>query len=136
MKKLFVLAALILITGSVFGQSLKKGNFVGFHVMTITLNPNVTMDQYLDVFINKVIPADNKYFQSKSYVAKGVRGECVNCISWIMVWDTEAGRNKFFNSEGGMNDAGKDAMAKVQPAIDELNKLGTFTSKYTDWVVQ
>ena len=136
MKKLFFLSALILMTGLLFGQNLKKGNFVGFHVMTITLNPNVTMDQYLDVMKNKVIPLDDKYFESKSYIAKGIRGECTDCISWIIVWNTEAGRDKFMKPDGGLNEIGEAAMAKVQPAMDELNKLGTWTSKYTDWIVQ
>lgn len=136
MKKLFFLTALILMTGLVFGQNLKKGNFVGFHVVTITLNPNVTVDQYLDVWKNKFAPLNDKNFECKSYIAKGIRGECTNCISWLVIWNTEAGRDKFFNQEGGMNDLGKAALAKAQPALDELNKLGTWTSKYTDWVVQ
>jgi hypothetical protein len=100
------------------------------------LNPNVTLDQYLDVWKNKVAPLNDKNFECKSYIAKGIRGECTNCISWLVIWNTEAGRDKFFNQEGGMNDLGMAAMAKAQPALDELNKLGTWTSKYTDWVVQ
>ena len=123
-------------SGFIFGQNLKKGNFVGFHVLTITLNPNVTMDQYLDVWKNKVIPLSDKYFESKSYIAKGIRGECTSCISWLVVWNTEAGRDKFFGQQGEMNELGKAAMAKTQSALDELNKLGTWTSEYTDWVVQ
>ena len=48
MKKIIVVAALILFTGITFGQKLKKGNVIGTHVVTIELNPGVTMDQFLD----------------------------------------------------------------------------------------
>jgi hypothetical protein len=136
MKKLFFLSAFILMTGLLPGQNLKKGNFVGFHVVTITLNPNVTMDQYLEVMKNKFIPLYDKYFECKSYIAKGIRGECTDCISWIIVWNTEAGRDKFMKPDGGINEIGEAAMVKVQPAIDESDKLGSWSSKYTDWVVQ
>ena len=77
MKKLILIAALIIVAGTIYGQNFKKGHFVGSHVMTITLNP-----------------------------------------------------------KGGMNDLGNAANAKLQPLTDELAKLGTYTSKYTDWVIQ
>ena len=136
MKKLILIAALIIVAGTIYGQTLKKGNFVGFHVMTITLKPNVTRDQYLDFLKNKASPEDEKNFECKAYIAKGIRGECKNCISYIMVWKTEADRNKFFLPEGGFNELGKAVNAKIKPVIDELEKLGTFTSKYTDWIIQ
>ena len=136
MKKLILIAILAFVAGTMYGQNLKKGNFVGFHVLTITLSPNVTMDKYLDFFKNKVIPEDEKSYECKSYILNGIRGECKKCIGYMIVWPTEAGRDKFFLSEGGLNELGEAASAKMKPIMDELRKLGTYTSKYTDWVVQ
>ena len=57
MKKLiFIGIALILASGFAFGQKLKKGNLVGTHVLTIELNPGVTMVQFLDFYLNTLLP--------------------------------------------------------------------------------
>jgi hypothetical protein len=136
MKKLLFIAALIIMAGSIYGQNFKKGNFVGFHVVTVQLNPNVSLDQYLDVWKNKFIPEYAKNFQCKAYMAKGIRGECENCYSMIAVWKSEAGRDKFFDKEGETTDLGKAALVKMQAVINELKKSGSFTTKYTDWMIQ
>ena len=136
MKKLVLIAAVILMSGVTFGQHFQKGNFVGFHVMTINLDPNVTMNQFLDFYKNKLIPAYATNFQAECYLVKGVRGESVNSFGIMMVWKSEADRDKYFNKEGGSNENGKAAIEKLKPLTDELEKLGTATSVYTDWIVQ
>lgn len=136
MKKYFLSFAFILFAVITSGQSFEKGNYVGFHVLTITLNQGVTMDQYLDLYINKVMPAYEKNFQSKCYLVKSSRGECENCVGLFIVWKTEADCSKFWNKEGGATDLGQAALDMLQPQIEEIKKLGTYTSKYTDWVVQ
>jgi hypothetical protein len=124
MKKLILIAAVILMAGCTYGQTLQKGNFIGFHVNTINLDPNVTLNQFLDVWKNKVGPEYEKNFQCKYYLVKGIRGEC------------EADRDKFFKKDGELNEVGQAAMDKMKPVLDELAKLGATTSKYTDWVIQ
>lgn len=136
MKKLLFMTTLILLTGLTFGQTLQKGNFIGFHVYTITLAPGVTMDQFSDFSNKKLNPEYEKVFQCKVYSLQGIRGECPNCIAGMVVWKTEADRDKFFNKEGSLTEAGQAAMAKIQPILDEMAKLGTATSKYTDWLVK
>lgn len=136
MKKYFLFFAFILFAVITSGQSFEKGNYVGFHVLTITLNQGVTMDQYLDVYKNKVMPAYEKNFQSKCYLVKSSRGECENCFGLFIVWKTEADWSKFWNKEGGTTDLGQAALDKLKPQTEEIKKLGTYTSKYTDWVVQ
>ena len=111
------------------GQSFEKGNYVGFHVLTINLNQDVTMDQYLDVYKNKVMPAYEENFQSKCYLVKSSRGECENCNGVIIAWESEADWSKFWNKEGGATDLGQTALDKLQPLIDELKKLGTYSFK-------
>ena len=136
MKKLVLIAAVVLMSGITFGQRLQKGNFVGFHVMTINLNPGVTMNQYIDFYKNKLIPAYARNFQAECYLVKGIRGESINSFGFMMIRKSEADRDKFFNKEGGTHETGKVAMEKLKPVSDELAKLGSGTSKYTDWIVQ
>lgn len=136
MKNLMLTSALVLVAALAFGQSLKKGNLVGLHVVTINLNPDVTMNQYKDFFVNSVIPEYKKHYSADIYLAKGIRGENVNSFAFIFVFESEKMRDKYFNADGGSNDVGKAANEKMGPTMDKLNKLGTSTTKYTDWVVQ
>ena len=136
MKKLIFISTLILMAGTIYGQTLQKGNYLRINVLTVDLNQNVTMGKFLDIFENKVIPAHEKNFQSKCYLTNSVRGQCENCYGVIMVWKSEEDWNKFWKKEGGLTDIGQAAMDKFEPQIDELEKLGTVDLKYTDWIIQ
>ena len=136
MKKIILLAAFVIVTGATFGQTLQKGNLVGLHVMTINLDPDVTMNQYLVFYVNKYIPEFEKNFPGvKLYLIKGIRGENENNFGRIYFFDSEEVRDKYFEN-GTLNELGKSAFEKLQPITDELQKLGTYTSTYTDWIIQ
>ena len=137
MKKLIVVTALILFTGVTFGQTLQKGNLVGMHILTINLDPDVTMNQFLDFFSSKVIPEIEESFPGwKAYLVKGIRGENANSFGLIYVIESEEDRNKYYNEDGSQNELGNSIVEKVQPIMTELNQLGTWTTEYTDWLVQ
>ena len=110
--------------------------FSDFLRESVNLDPDVTMNQFLEVWKNKVLPAYEKNFQAKCYVVKGIRGECENCFGGMIIWESEAVRDKYWKEDNTFTEMGQAAMDKCQPALDELAKLGEFTSKYTDWVIQ
>jgi len=137
MKKLMLIAVILLVSNFSFGQSLQKGNLVGLHIMTVNLTSGTTMDQFQTFFISKVIPEYEKQFQGvKGYLVKGVRGENNNSFGLVWLFDTEQTRDKFFNADGNLSELGKSANEKVSVIDKELEKLGTYTTKYTDWVIQ
>lgn len=137
MKKLILIASLILAVGLTYGQNLQKGNLVGTHVITITPNSGVTVEQITDYMIKTYIPEFQKVRPEwKGYLTKGVRGENANSIGMIIVIKSEKDRDKYYNADGTANELGTKASEKMKPFIDELEKLGTWTSKYTDWVIQ
>lgn len=137
MRKLVFLMSLFLLTGLTFGQTLQKGNLIGAHVTTITLQPGVTMEKFMDFYKSKVMPEYEKNFPGmKAYLVKSLRGENKDSFGGFMVFETEADRNKYFAPDGNYTEAGNAAYAKLKPALDELNKLGTMTTKYNDWLVQ
>jgi hypothetical protein len=136
MKKLILTTALVLLAAITFGQTLQKGGILGIHQMTITLKPEVTIDQFLDFYQNKVIPESEKLMDGwKGFVVKGNIGEHVN--EYRVVWYIESMKdyNKFFTNDGPTDEVNV-LMEKIQPVIDEIHKLGTWTSEYTDWVIQ
>jgi hypothetical protein len=136
MRKLLVVTALLLFAGIAFGQTLKKGSVLGFHTATITLNPDVTMDQYLDFYLNKYIPEVNKAFPGVHlFISKGNRGDNEN--GYALVWYIESLelRDKLWPEKDVTSEIVNAAAAKIQPLITELNSLGTMTSEHTDWVI-
>lgn len=137
MKKLFLISAVILIAGITYGQSLQKGNLVGTHTITVSLKPGVTMEKYTDFFNTKVIPEMEKNIPNwKVYLVKGLRGENINSFGFIFVVKSVQDRDKYYNADGSDSELGKSLNMKLKPVLDELEKLGTYTSKYTDWIVQ
>jgi hypothetical protein len=73
----------------------------------------------------------------KIYILKGKRGECTDCISMLMYFQTDAVRDKYFKPEGEFNDAGKAAVDKMKPLFDEDSKMAKSSKDvYTDWIIQ
>ena len=137
MKKLIVVAAMILFTGITYGQTLQKGNLIGMHVMTVNLDPDVTMNQFLDFYSSKVIPEIEKSFPGwNAYLVKSIRGENENKFGVIYVIESEDDRNKYYNEDGSNNELGNSIMEKLQPIMTESNQLGIWTTEYNDWLVQ
>jgi hypothetical protein len=110
---------------------------VGVHVATVVLEPGVTMEQFKDYFINKIIPELNKMDEAVQIaVTEGIRGENANQFGFIYFIKSETDRNKYWNRDGSATLRYIDFMRTMQPYTDELKKLGTYTAKYTDWMIQ
>jgi len=120
-----------------FAQTLQKGAVLGIHNGTFTPNPDVTMNQCLDFFKDKYGPAWEKNFPGiKAFVLKGIRGECVDCISFLLVFPSDDVRNKYWKAEGVYTESGNAAREKMSAVIEEMAKFGKMVDKYTDWVIQ
>jgi hypothetical protein len=136
MKKLIFITGLILLSGFTIGQSLQKGNLIGTHVMTVNLQPGVTMDKFMEFYSHKAIPEFEKYHPGwKMYLVKSIRGEIKNGFGLIFIITSEKDRDKYYNNDGSPNELGKSVIEKMNPVMDEMNKYGTVTTTYTDWLV-
>ena len=102
MKKLVFITALFLLVGTAFGQTLKKGAVVCVNTFTYTLNTDVTMNQFLDFYLNKYIPEFEKCYPGvKTYVLWGDRGDKKNQIGTMDVYESVAVRDKYYPTENG-----------------------------------
>jgi hypothetical protein len=142
MKKLFFTAALLLAACFTFGQTIQKGNLVTTRTITVEeLKPNVTMDQVFDFYNTKWGPNADKYFGFKCFFGRCIRGtECAeNKIQMIVLFKTEADRDKYFKmAEGGndLNELGEKAWAQFAPTHDALMQLATIKDEWVDWVIK
>ena len=136
MKKLVIATALILFAGIAFGQTLQKGNTVVTQALDIDLKPNVTLNQWMEFYISKVIPEIEKHYTgATAYLTKGIRGEHKNSLGLIVVFESKKERDKFFNEDDSPTELGIKIGEKFSPILEELNKLGTYTRTYSVWVV-
>ena len=106
MKKLLIITSLFLFAGIALGQTIQKSSLLGLHVVTITLEPDVTIDQYLDCFLNKYIPEYEKVTGVKLYVLSSVRGENENKFGLLYQFESEEYRDKHFNEDDTLNELG------------------------------
>ena len=139
MKRLIIISALVLLGGTALAQTLKQGAILEFHHVTLTLDPDATLNQWIDFALNDYLPVWETHYKGiESVVVKGDRGDEKNKICWINCFDSGELRAKYFKDEGVfvLNETGEELRGKVMPTWDELGKLGTSeVQSSTDWVL-
>ena len=141
MKKLIIAAAIILLAGTAFSQTLQRGAHLGVQALTITLDPDVTMNQYLDFTLNTFIPEAEKHFSGMTAFLMGGGMEIGDSeeakveYSIIYYFESEEVFNKYFDAEGNPNDAFMEAIEKLGPTSERMDKLGTNSAPTLGWKV-
>ena len=136
MKKLIIATAFILLAGTAFSQTLKKGNIIGVHHLTVTLKPDVTMDQYLDFTINTLFPEAEKAFPGvKAFIMQGGSGGATNDYATLFYFESGEVFSKYFDAEDNLTIEGTAAMEKLGPTIEKLDELGTDTREEFGWMI-
>lgn len=136
MKKLFILLAITLFISPLFGQTLKKGGVITAFTMTVALQPDVTMDHYLNFLETKFLPETEKKFTCELHLVKGLNREIKDQYGIIWYYSSKEIFNKYWNDDGSATEAGQSALDELNPLSEELNQLGTFTFLVNDWVLQ
>ena len=141
MKKLILVAVIILVTGVTFGQTtIKKGMVVALSSYELVLKENVTLQQFISFTEQKYIPAYEKAFPGIKFIMLwGDRGENKFRYGEMWVFDDVATRNKYFPTENDtVNSAALTAaMTKLKAINDESAKYVLNAKRvYTDWLVK
>lgn len=137
MKKVLFISALALTCILSFGQTIQKGSLIGVHI--VVLKEGVKMQDYADFCKAKWIPAFEKaYPGAKAYLLKSARGIDSGSMGVIMMFKSEADRNKYWTTTGNMTPAGVAANKKMADAIGKDEKFEDFSApdQYNDWLVQ
>jgi len=137
MRKLLIITVLILFAGIAFGQTLQKGVVLAIrHSTDLVLKPDVTMNQYQEVVMNKWFPEMEKLFPgTKMFILKGDRGDMANGYAWVWYFESTEVRNKYFDSEGNISDAALNDKMLASMAILMEYAIDPGMADYTDWIV-
>jgi len=141
MKKLILVAVIILVTGVTFGQTtIKKGMVVALSSYELVLKENVTLQQFINFTEQKYIPEYEKALPGIKFIMLwGDRGENKFRYGEMWVFEDVATRNKYFPTENDtVNSAAlMAAMTKLKAVNDESGKYVLNAKRvYTDWIVK
>ena len=118
-------------------RAFQIGGSFGYHVLTISLAPEVTMEQYLEYLTKKYIPEVVKHFTGVEVVImKPVRGAQEDQIAYVNYFRSERSRDQFWPEPDTYSQRAEEEREQVQPVLFELLKLGTWTDNYGVWVIQ
>ena len=136
MKKLMIITALVLFAGVAFGQSFQKGGVVGIHEWSLKLNPDVTMNQFLELWDSEAIPAMKKAIPEMTpYLLKGFGVDNKFEYAGLYYYNSKEDLRKYWKEDGSPTEKGAAAMESYGPLMEEISKLGEFTYTAKDWII-
>ena len=135
MKKLVIITALVLFAGVAFGQTIKKGGAIGIHAWTLKLNPDVTMNQFLELWENTAVPAMKKAIPEQTpFLLKGIGANNKFEYAGLYYYNSIEDFRKYWK-EDGPTEKGAAVMQTYGPLLEEISKLGEFTYTAKDWII-
>ena len=135
MKKLVIITALVLFAGVAFGQTIEKGDVIGIHAWTLKLNPDVTMNQFLELWDNTAVPAFKKAIpEGTPFLLKGIGANNKFEYAGLYYYNSIEDFRKYWK-EDGPTEKGVAVMATYGPLLEEISKLGEFTYTAKDWII-
>jgi len=109
---IFVLVGLV-ISSSGYAQGLQSGNLLGVHVITVTLKPGATMDQFVNFYVHEVLPEYEKHWPGlKGYLLKAFFADSKNKFAVVWLFKTVEDRNRNFDVDGRANELEKQRWRK------------------------
>jgi hypothetical protein len=136
MKKLMIAIALLLFAGIAFSQTLKVGGTVAIHEWTLKLNPDVTMNQFLEFWEKNLLLEMKKLMpESTPMVLKGTGEDNKYDYAGLYYYNSLADARKYFKEDGSPTEEGAVIMQNMGPIMMELSKLGEFTWSAKDWII-
>ena len=135
MKKLVIITALVLFAGVAFGQTIEKGDVIGIHAWTLKLNPDVTMNQFLELWENTAVPAMKKAIPEQTpFLLKGIGANNKFEYAGLYYYNSIEDFRKYWK-EDGPTEKGAAVMQTYGPILEEISKLGEFTYTAKDWII-
>lgn len=121
-------------------QTLQKGAVLVISTYSFVLKPDVTMNQFLDFYINRYNPEYEKCYPGlKIFVLGGDRGENKNQIGELWYFDSVKIRDKYWPIEGDTTSTefDKAAAMKLRHFDADWNKYIVYAKRvYTDWIIK
>lgn len=118
-------------------SALPKGNLIGLHKLKVNLNKGFTLENFEEYFTQVLVPAYNQaYMGAKVHLLKSSKGTDSNSLGMLWIFESEELLSKLWNADG----TSTELNAAIGASLDEVNaglaSIGSWTSDYTDWLIQ
>ena len=101
MKKLIIALAFILLAGVAFGQTFQKGGVIGIHEWTLKLNPDVSMNQFLELWDSKALPLMKKAVPEQTpFLLKGIGADNKYEYTGLYYYNSLEDLRKYWKEDG------------------------------------
>jgi hypothetical protein len=113
-----------------------SGGSFGLHELSVSLEPGVTMDQFMDFLLTRYIPTVAGHFTGLQLLVLEPRGaEGENRIAWINYFQSEGARDNYWPEPDIPSETAQQALQRVQPVLFELLELGDWSDDYGVWII-
>src|SRR5690349_19572002 len=97
--------------GVCHAEGLEKGNLLSVHVMSVTLRPNVTLEEFKTAFVREVLPEYAKNWPGlQGYLLKPFFRDARNQFAIVWLFRTVADRNRNFDANDKANELERAAL--------------------------
>ncbi|HLO61045.1 MAG TPA: hypothetical protein VK179_20010 [Bacteroidales bacterium] len=118
------------------GWEIKKGSIININNDAVQLNLGFTNQQFVDYFIDNIIPAANSYYPDLGISASRIiRGDDSTKAGFIYYFADENVRSKLFDKDGNQTQFLIDYWTKYKDIYEGWGKIGTIDGSFNDWVV-
>ncbi len=106
------------------------------YAITVTLDPDVTMNQYLDA-TNEYIPIFEKHVPGvKLFMLHGYRGDHKNEYGLMIYCESAEVYDKYWDEEGKSTEHLQQIMeGQLKEHFQKISKLGSMAWDFTDWKI-
>ena len=78
---------------------------------------------------------EKEFKGAKINLVKGIRGENKGAIGMVWIFESNEARDLYYDSNGAPTKLNQEVNQRLRTVNEGLSKIGTWTSKYTDWSV-
>lgn len=135
MRKL-LFGVLVLLATISYAQP-QKGGVIGAYALKVNLNPDVTMNQFLDFQINEYIPAFEGVVEGvKLFFLQEYRGAQGHEYGLLIYCESVEVYDKYWDEKGNPTELlNKIFMEQLKELYDKGMKLGEISWDFTDWKI-
>ncbi len=118
-------------------KAFQKGGSFGYHRLTVSLAPEVTMDQFMGFWTEKFIPEFVKLMEGLEVLIMKPFGETLeNRFVYVNYFRSESSRDRYWPEPDIPSDRTNAALEEMRPIMFDLVQLGTWEDDYGVWIVQ
>jgi hypothetical protein len=118
-------------------RTFQKGGSFGYHKLTVSLSPDVTMDQYLKFWTDEYFPKFVKLMKGlEVLILVPYNRPLEDQFVYVQYFRSESTRDRYWPEPDTPSDRTDSTMEQMKPLLFELLQMGTWEDDYGVWIIQ